>query len=85
MNNVDIIGMLKEVINDYDRYFEYELPFDQINNNAAPKIVVRFWTRQPKARMIILPENTKVAIHGHLDADEKFGTILLVEQLEVLR
>ena len=85
MNNVSIIGMLREGIDDYNRYFEYELPFDQINNKAEPKIVVRYWTRQPKARLIVLPESTRVAIHGHLDADANFGTILLVEQLEVLK
>ena len=85
MNNVSIIGMLREVLDDYNRYFEYELPFSQDSGNVVPRIVVRYWTRQPKTRLIVLAENTRVAMHGHLENDEKFGTILLVEQLEVIR
>lgn len=85
MNCVDIIGMLRGVIDEHSRYFEYELPFDQPNNDVHPIIVVKYWTRQPNNRLITLAPNTRVAIHGHLDVDKKFGTILLVEQLEVLR
>ena len=85
MNSVCIIGMLREVVDDYHRYFEYELPFQNENEKMTPRIIVRNWTDQPKPRLIVLPENTRVAIHGHLDITEKFGTILLVSELEVLR
>ena len=84
MNSVDIIGMLREVVDDYCRYFEYELPFAQEPDYGPNRIILKFWTKQAKSRLIVLPENSRVAIHGHLDVDKKFGTILLVEQLEVL-
>ena len=85
MNCVDIIGILREVVDEHTRYFEYETPFEQDNNDVPSKIIVRYWTKQPNNRLIVLEKNTRVAIHGHLEMDKKFGTILLVEQLEVLR
>ena len=85
MNTVCIIGILKEVVDDYNRFFEYQVPYEVENETLTPRIIVRNWTGQPKSRLIILPLNTRVALHAHLELTEKFGTILLVEQLEVLR
>ena len=85
MNSVNISGILKEGIDEFHRYLNYTLPFFQEGNVTEPRIVVKNWTNQPNARLIVLPLNTRVLIHGHLDGDEKFGTILLVEQLEVVK
>ena len=84
MNCVEITGMLREKINDYFRYLEYELPYLEENTNLVTKIAVKFWTNQKENRLMSLPKNTRVAVHGHLDAHEKFGTILHIEQLEVI-
>ena len=84
MNCVDITGRVKDVIDDDYRYFEYELPYLAESENGAPLIIVKFWTNVPKSRLILLQTNTRVIIHGHLEAHKKFGTILIVEQLEVL-
>lgn len=85
MNSVNISGILKEGLDEFHRYFEYTLPFFQEGNVAIPRIIVKNWTNQPGARLIALPDNTRVLIHGHLDGHDKFGTILLVEQLEVVK
>ena len=85
MNTVSIIGFLREKIDDYYRYFEYELPNFEESDGAVPKIVVKYWTKLPKTRLISIPDNSRVAIQGHLDANEKFGTILFVEEIQVLR
>ena len=84
MNSVNIIGLLRDNIDDIFRNFEYELPYLEENNDANSKIVVRFWSNQPKTRLLALPSNSRVALHGHLDAHEKFGTILVVEQVQLL-
>ena len=85
MNCVDITGRVRENIDENFRYFEYELPYLQEPHYGPTKIVIQYWTNFPKSRMIALENNTRVLIHGHLDAHEKFGTILIVEQLETLR
>ena len=85
MNSVDIIGLLREKIDDNYRYFEYELPFLDEPSNGVTRIVIKFWMNQPNSRLLVLEPNTRVAIHGHLDAHEKFGTILVVEQFQALR
>ena len=85
MNSVNVIGMLRERIDGYYRYFEYELPYEEENNEAENKIVIRYWTEQPDSRLLVLPNNTRVAIEAHLDAHKDFGTILIVEQVQVLR
>ena len=82
MNSVQIIGLLRERIDDYYRNFEYELPFMEEKCRVVPRIVIRNWTEQPRPRLIFLEDGTRVALHGHLDAHEKFGTILVVEQIE---
>ena len=84
MNCVDITGRLKEVIDENYRYFEYELPFLAEPENGAPLIISKFWTNVANSRLILLELNTRVIIHGHLEVHKKFGTILIVEQLEVL-
>ena len=84
MNSVNIMGLLRENIDDYFRYFEYELPYLEENESVVPKIICKYWANQPKSRLNTLPDASRVAIHGHLDAHEKFGTILVVEQLQVI-
>lgn len=85
MNCVQIIGRLREKIDDHYRYFEYELPFDEINSDSPTRIVIKYWSRLPKSRLIVLEDNLRVAMHAHLDVDKKFGTILVVEELQVIR
>ena len=85
MNSINIIGLLKETIDEQHRYFEYDIPYPEVEEGSHPKIVTRYWTRMPNARLVLLPVNTRVAIHGHLDVEEKFGTILHVELLEVIK
>ena len=82
MNNVNIIGMLREKVDDTSRYFEYELPYENEKGDTSARIVVKNWTNQSKTRVSVMPEGARVAISGHLDGSEKFGTILIVEQLQ---
>ena len=84
MNAIHIIGMLRENVDDVYRYFEYELPYDEDDETMSAKIIVKNWTNQSKTRLAVLPSNTRVALTGHLDRCEKFGTIIVVEQLEVI-
>ena len=84
MNSVCITGRLRENIDEYYRNFEFELPYmddPTCNKNIIP---VKFWSNQPNSRLNVLPDNARVIIHAHLDGHEKFGTILVVEQLEVV-
>jgi len=85
MNSVNVLGYLRNEINEFYRYFDFDLPYSQDASASLPRIVIKYWAKQPNPRLIVLPSNTRVAIHGHLDVDKNFGTILLVEQLEVIR
>ena len=85
MNSVDIIGVLKDVIDEYHRKLMYDIPFSLEKDSKVSNIVIRYWTDQPLPRLISLEDSTRVAVHGHLEESEEFGTILLVQQLEVLR
>ena len=82
MNSLCITGKLRENINELYRYFEYELPYFDEPDAGPCRIVTKFWTNQPKSLLCSLPENTRVIMHAHLDHHEKFGTILVVEQIE---
>ena len=84
MNSVNLIGILKECVDDTYRYLEYSVPFPEDGSLEFPRILVRYWNKQPGSRLITLPVNTRVAIHAHLDLDEKVGTVLIVEELEAL-
>ena len=85
MNSVSIIGFLREKIDNIYRYFEYELNYDNEINSPRTLIVVRYWEDQENTRLLVLPNNTRIALQGHLDAHEKFGTILVVELFQLLR
>jgi len=85
MNAVNIIGMLRENVDGMHRYFEYERPYDEKGSVENAKIIIKHWTNQEKTRLSVMPINTRVAISGHLDASEKFGTILIVEQIQSLK
>ena len=84
MNSVNIIGKLRDVIDEKHRYFAYERPYKDEGGEDEPQIVVKYWTNQSKSRLMLLPSHTRVAIHGHLDTSEKFATILVVEQLQTM-
>ena len=85
MNSINIIGMLRKNIDEIYRNFEYELPYSEDPLKPNPIIVVKQWTNMPNSRLIAIPEGTRVAIHGHLDYNEQFGTIIIVEQCQSLR
>ncbi len=85
MNQVSLIGILRENIDDNYRYFEYELPFGDDPMKKNPIIVVKNWTGQPKSRLLVMPSGSKIAVEAHLDSHEKFGTILVVEQFQGLK
>lgn len=84
MNSVELIAVTKSKIDSIYRYIEYALPaFNQDNKNSQV-IVARFWPNMPDCRFSSMEEGKKIAVRGHLDALEKYGTILIVEQFEVL-
>ena len=85
MNSVNIIGFLRENIDDTYRYFEYELPYMEENPEVKNIIVLKNWTNQPGSIVNSYPANTRVAVHGHLDAHVKFGTIIVVEEIQQVR
>lgn len=85
MNSLNLIGILKEKIDEYHRYLEYERPFEQEKITKPGVIPVKFWTNQPDSRLMCLEVNTRVAINGHLDAGENFETVVIVEELQVLK
>ena len=84
MNCVDITGRLRANIDNIFRYFEYELPYFDESKYGSTIIVTKFWTNQPNSRLNVIKEDSRVIIHGHLDKHDKFGTILIVEQIECL-
>lgn len=84
MNSFDVIGIIKDNIDEYFRYFEYELPYSDDPLKPNPQIVIKFWTNQPNSRLLVMPSGTKIAVHGHLDMHEKFGTILIVELFQTI-
>jgi len=85
MNSVAIIGKLREKIDGIYRFFEYELPHLKEPENGETRIVIKYWTNLPDSRLLVLENNLRVALHGHLDAHEKFGTILVVDDYQLLR
>ena len=85
MNSINIIGLLKPRIDEYYRYFEYELPFDQEDNGLDHTIIIKYWTNLPDSRLLVLADNTRVALQGHLDTDKTHGTIIIVSEVQVIR
>ena len=85
MNTINIFGYLREKVDSYHRYLEYELPFLRANDTAQTRIVVKYWTDQSKNILMLLEKNSKVAISGHLDAHPEFGTIIVAEEIQQLK
>lgn len=84
MNSIEIIGIVKEKTEEKFRKIEYPLPFPNKFNKDSGFINCIFWTGTNENRLTTLVEGKRIAIRGHLDAHEKFGTIIVVEQFEVL-
>lgn len=84
MNSVELIAVLKENIDDRHRYVEYALPTYNDDNKNSQILVARYWSNQPLTLLNKYEVGRRVAIRGHLDAHEKFGTIVIVETLELL-
>lgn len=85
MNSVEMLCILKEKVDSIFRKVEYELPgFNEDGKNSS-QILVKYWPSQPNSRLIELEDGKLVALRGHLDAHEKFGTIVVVEQFKVVK
>ena len=80
MNSITIFGVLQEKIDGYYRYFNFELPDMAEPISGEARIVIRYWGEQPNSRLLLFDVGTRIALQGHLDAHEKFGTIIVVEQ-----
>ena len=84
MNSICISGKLREAINDMYRVLEYELPSLAESETGETKIVCKYWTNQGQTRLHLIENNTRVLIKGHLDGHKEFGTILIVEFIEIM-
>lgn len=84
MNSVEIVGYLKDKDGEF-RLVETPLPtFNDKGKNTA-SIYMKYWASGNKSYFLTLPMNSCVAIRGHLDVDEKFGTIVIVEQVYCIK
>ena len=84
MNSVDLIGYLRKVDGEF-RLVEVSLPtFNDEGKNTA-LVYMKYWTDGNKNYFLSLPKDSLVGIHGHLDVNEKFGTIVIVEQVYCIK
>ena len=83
MNSVEVIGYLREQIEEF-RKIEIGLPAYNDQDKNSGEILAKYWAGGDKNYFLLLPAGAQVAIRGHLDVDEKFGTILIIEQLYCL-
>lgn len=84
MNSVEIIGIVKEKIEDKYRKIEYPIPYPRGTSKDSQFINCIYWTSTSDNRLTTIVDGKRIALRGHLDAHEKFGTIIVVEQFEVL-
>ena len=85
MNTVSLVAYLKENIGNELRRIETLKPsFDEDGNNTV-SVIAKFWAGGDKNYLRVMPANSQVSIVGHLEFDENFGTIVVVEQLQCLR
>ena len=85
MNTVSLIGYLKENIgNEFRRVEAFKPTFDDEGNHTV-SLMTRYWAGGEKNYLRIMPINSQVSIIGHLEFDENFGTIIVVEQLQCLK
>ena len=84
MNSICISGKLREAIDEKYRLLEYELPYFEEPTSGESKIFCRYWSNQESTRLHAIEDNSRVLIQAHLEGHEKFGTILVVEEIEIM-
>lgn len=85
MNSIDVIGYIRNNLGDGYRKIEVGLPTFNDDGKNTTEIIAKYWAGGDRNYFLVLPENSHVAIRGHLDYDEKFGTIVIAEQLYCLK
>ena len=85
MNTVTLVAYLKENIGNEFRKVETVKPTFDENGDNKVNVITRFWAGGEKNYLRVMPINSMVSIVGHLEFDEKFGTIIIVEQMECLK
>lgn len=85
MNSIELIAVVKDVVDDIYRYVEYDLPFENEEEETTATSIARYWVQGEKSRFTLLENGTLIALRGHLDVHPKFGTIVIVEQFNVLK
>jgi len=84
MNSVTLTGIITNKIEGKFRELIYDAPFNDREGLDVRHIKVKYWSNQLETRLMKIEDFKKVLIHGHLEEHEKFGTILLAEELEVI-
>lgn len=85
MNNISAIGYVREVVEKEYRKIEFTLPtYDEFGNNTV-LVICKYWPGGDRNYLLSLPSGTQIAITGHLDFAEQFGTIVVIEQLYCLK
>ena len=82
MNLVELSGYLKENLDAIYRELEFAIPGNNIDHGFSTKIVCKYWTNSPNSLLINYKSEHMVGIRGHLERDQKFGIILVVEEIE---
>lgn len=84
MNNVSLICSLKENLDDKYRLAEYMLPTYNEEGLLTQRIVIKYWLSTDSNSLNSLKEGTRVALKGHLDLSNEFGTVIIVEYFQAI-
>lgn len=85
MNSVNLIGYLHENLGNNIRKAQISSPVFNDEGNNTFMIYLKYWAGGDRNFLTSLPNKSHVAIQGHLEYAEKFGTIVVVEQLYCLK
>lgn len=84
MNSITLICSLKNNIDSIYRQAEYALPSYNDDGKSTQDIVLKYWTNTKGSRLTSLNVGTHIAIRGHIDHNDEHGTIVIVEQFEII-
>lgn len=84
ISDVFLTGRLTKVLDKTTRYVEIERLIPDCGQFVVDYIPVSFWNKEPNSHFMKLDEGTLIVLRGRIQSEERFGIIVIAEQLAVL-
>ncbi len=84
ISNVFLLGKVGKIIDDERRFIEVDRVTVKDGKIETDNLIAKYWNRRPGNHFMKMNEGNYIGVKGRLENDEKYGVIIIIEQINTV-